>query len=221
MHWSSFNAKNANHLNGNQPENFIEYQQKHQNLGRFYLDLNCKNEVDNAFSNDIRMLNFLKPFQIIRFDSASLQKNLQKLIDEKLELDLVPYLSPDFSDKDFMCNYNVCKPFVERVLNGVLAYPRQYVVFMGSCFDRVLAEYIDESETFTFFLTSPDKPNQKFVARFTRITLKFNNRRVIAGIAESFFDDGFDEVMIEKYGRESVAIINRGLLLANPLWKSQ
>ena len=207
--------------NDNYPTDFDTYQNKQQNLGRFFLDFDTDERLESEYSTDIRLLNYLKPFQVIRFNGDSLQKNLQKLTNEKLELDLVPYLSPDFCEKDFMGNYNVCKPFIERVLNGVLAYPRQYVIFIGECFGKVLAEYIVDSESFSFMLTSPNRPNQKSVARFTRVTLNYNDRVVIAGIAESFFDEGLDDAMIEKYGRESVAIIHRGLLLANPLWKSQ
>jgi len=217
----TFNAHKEYLKDANKPEDFIAYQQKHQSLGKIFLDPAVSNGEDPNYPEDIRVLNYIKPFQVFRFDSSSLQKNLQKLTDEKLELGLVPYLSPDFSSKDFMSNYSVCRPFIERILKGILAYPRQYVVFVGDCFEKVLSEYIVESERFSFLLTSQNIPNQKFVARFTRITLTFNERKIIAGIAESFFDDDFDEIMIEKYGRESVAILNRGLLLANPLWKSQ
>jgi hypothetical protein len=208
--------KNVNH-----PSDFNAYQNKHQDLGKLFLDSDCEERIESKYSTDIRILHYLDPFHVIRLNGDSLQKNLQKLTDEKFELDLIPYLSPDFSVKDFMGSYKVCKPLIERVLNGVLAYPRQYVIFIGECFSKVLAEYVVDSEHFSFVLTSPNRPNQKFLARFTRVTLKFNEKIVIAGIAESFFDQELDEIMMEKYGHESVTNLNRGLLLANPLWKSQ
>ncbi|RPH33202.1 MAG: hypothetical protein EHM93_05905 [Bacteroidales bacterium] len=204
---------------GNAPIDFESYQYKSQKLGENFLDLENEKEFESIYSSDIRMFNYLKPFNTIRFDGDSITKNLKKLTTEKLELGLVPYPSPDFGEKDFMVNYNACKPFVERVLNGVIAYPRQYVVFIGSCFNNILEEYVEESESFRFLLTSPNYPNQKFITHFTRITLNYNHRRVIAGIAESFCDENLDSIMLEKYGQESVAIINRGFLLSNPLWK--
>lgn len=217
----TFNSKREALCNCKKPADFVAYQDKYQSTGDFLQGSDNVNEDDTIFSAEARILKYLKPFQIIRYESQSIQKNIQKLTNKRLELDLVPYLSPDFSEKDFMNNYLVCKPFIERILNGILAYPRQYIVFIGDCFNKILAEYIEESETFRFLLTSPNKPNQKFISQFTRITLKFNNRKVIAGIAESFCDENLDDVMLEKYGQESVAVINRGFLLSNPLWKSE
>ena len=217
----TFNSKRESLCNNKKPVDLNTYRDKYQNIGNLFHESDDVSEIETIYSADIRMLNFLKPFQIIRFESQSLHKNLQKLTNEKLELQLVPYLSPDFSEKDFMNNYLTCKPLIERILNGILAYPRQYIVFIGDCFNKILAEYIEESETFRFLLTSPNRPNQKFIAQFTRLTLNFNNRKVIAGIAESFCDDNLDDILLEKYGQESVAIINRGFILSNPLWKSE
>jgi hypothetical protein len=216
----NFNFKKKYLYNENQPADFNSYRHICQTLGKVFVEANIAEELESDFSADIRLFNYIKPFQVFRFDNDSLPKNLQKLTDEKLELDMVPYLSPDFSEKDFMTSYKVCKPFIDRILSGIIAYPRQYVIFMGDCFNRILSEYIEESETFKFLLTSPNQPNQKFVAQFTRIIFSYNGKRVIAGIADSFCDENLDEVMLEKFGRESVAILNRGLLLANPLWKS-
>jgi len=216
----TFNSKKEYLCKGNNLVDFESYQNKSQGLGEIFLESENEVEFDSIYASDIRMLNYLKPFNIIRFDPDTISKNLQKLSAEKFELGLVPYPSPDFSERDFMINYKVCKPFVERVLNGIIAYPRQYIVFIGSCFNNILAEYVEESESFRFLLTSPNCPNQKFIAHFTRITLKIKNKRVIAGIAESFCDENLDSVLLEKYGQESVAIINRGFLLSNPLWKS-
>jgi len=214
----TFNSKRKYLCKENSSVDFKSYQDKNQSLGEIFLESDEENVFELTYASDIRKLNYLKPFNIIRFDRNSTLESLKKLTNVKLELGLVPYLSPDFSEKDFMSNYNVCKPFVERVLNGIIAYPRQYIIFFGSCFNGILSEYIEESESFRFLLTSPNCPNQKFVAHFTRITLKFNNRRVIAGIAESFCDENLDNFLLEKYGQESVAIINRGFLLSNPLW---
>ncbi len=215
----NFNSQKEYIYNENQPSDFNTYKFTCQNLGKvFYGDNTVK--FESNFPADMRMLTYVKPFQAIRFTNNSIQKDLQKFTDEKLELDMVPYLSHDFSVKDFMNSYEICKPFIERLLHGILAYPRQYVIFIGNSFNRILADYIEESEDFKFLLTSPNRRDQKFIAQFTRITIKFNGRKVIAGIADSFNDENLDEIMLEKYGRESVSIINRGFLLANPLWKS-
>jgi hypothetical protein len=217
----TFNSKKEYLVKRSKPADFNSYQDNNQNLGEVFLKSDNEKDFNTIFSSDIRLLNFSKPFQVIRLDTGSIQQTLKKFTDEKLELGLVPYLSPDFTEKDFMSNYEACKPFIERVLCGILAYPRQYVVFIGDSFRTLLSEYTEGSETFRFLLTSPNSPNQKFIAQFTRVTLNYKNRKFIAGIAESFSDENLDEIMIEKYGRESVAIINRGYILSNPLWKSQ
>ncbi len=216
----TFNSKKDYLCKGNPPIDFESYQNKSKSLGEIFLESENEAEFNSIYSSDIRLLNYLKPFNLIRFDHNSISKNLHKLTNEKLELGLVPFNSPDFSEKDFMSNHVVCKPFTERVLNGIIAYPRQYIVFIGSCFNNILDEYIEESESFRFLVTSLNSPNQKFIAHFTRVTLNYKDRRVIAGIAESFCDENLDSVLLEKYGQESVATINRGFILSNPLWKS-
>lgn len=215
-----FNSANKYLTEGKQPVNFRSYQVKHQSLGNTYSITYSDDNLLSKYTSDIRMLSFIKPFQVIRFNKNSVQKNLQKLTDEKLHIDLVPYITESFSADDFVSNYSVCKPFVERMLCGVLAYPRQYVIYVGDYFRSILAEFIEESERFSFVLTSSNKVNQKVIAHFTRITINYRGKRIVAGIADSFFDENLDDVMLEKYGQESVAIINRGLLLSTPLWSS-
>ncbi|NVO09871.1 MAG: hypothetical protein HXX16_07925 [Bacteroidales bacterium] len=215
----TFNAREE-YLNNNQILGSSFYQVKYQSNDNISLQMDSGKDFRSSLSEEMRFFNYIKTFQIIRFDGNSINKDLKRLKDEKFELDLVPFLSPNFSVDDFMCNYKLCKPLIERVLNGVFAYPRQYAIFIGGCFNKILAEYTEKSENISFVLTSKNKPNQKFVAQFTRITLNFKNKRIIAGIAESFFDENLDEIMIEKYGRETVSIINRGLLLSNPQWNN-
>lgn len=53
-----------------------------------------------------------------------------------------------------------------------------------------------------------EKPNQKFIAQFTHITLNFKDKRIDVGITESFFNENINEVMIEKYCSETVSIFN-------------
>lgn len=211
----NFNSKKEYLCNGSSPKDFESYKMLNQSLGEMFLETSDEADVEAAYPYDLRMLNYLKPFNIIRFERESISNDLKKLTDEKLELGLVPFKSPDFGEKDFMSNYKTCKPLVDRVLNGIVAYPRQYIIFVGSCFNNILSEYIEDTESFRFLLTTPSYPNQKFIAHFTRITINYNSKRFIAGIAESFCDENFDSILLEKYGQESVAIINRGLLLAN------
>jgi hypothetical protein len=216
----TFNARKEYLNNTNQALNHSFYQGEHQSIDNIFLETDGEKYIESRLSEEMRVFNYIKPFQTIRFDSDSINKNLKRLEDEKLELDLVPFLSPNFSGDDFMYNYKLFKPLIERVLNDVFAYPRQYAIFIGGCFNKILAEYTEKSENTSFVLTSRNKPNQKFIAQFTRITLKFKDKSIVAGIAESFFDENLDEIMIEKYGRETVSIINRGFHLPNPQWKS-
>lgn len=201
-------------------QDFESYKVGSKLLGDLFLNDNCINDIESSYPVDIRMLNYFKPFNVIRFEQDSIKKNLKRLTDEKFEISLIPFLSPDFSEKDFMTNYKICKPFVDRILEGIVACQRQYIVFLGSCFNNILSDYIEESESFRFLLTTPNCPNQKFVGHFTRVTVKYENRRFIAGIAESFCNEDFESILLEKYGQESVAIINRGLLLSKPLWSA-
>lgn len=216
----TFNSNKQHLCRGNYPVDFDSFLKTSKSLGEIFLESENELEFESVYSSEIRTLNYLKPFNIIRFDQESISSNLKSLTNEKFEIGLMPFHSPDFNEEDFMSYYKHCKPLLERALRGVTTYPRQYIVFIGSCFNNILSEYIEETESFRFLLTSPNTPNQKFIAHFTRVMLKFNGKRFMAGIAESFCDENLDNISMEKYGQESVAAINRGYLLSNSLWKS-
>jgi hypothetical protein len=89
---------------------------------------------------DHKQVRFLRPFNAIDFVSDSVsghtRENLIRAIDNKLQLELIPYASPTFSNRDFPSV--TLAPHFERVLGVITAYPRDYVIFCDVVFDRLL-----------------------------------------------------------------------------------
>lgn len=203
--------------NVNQPD-FRTYQFKYQNYGKYYYDY-ISNEIPTQTLNSIlREYNYLKPFQTIKFDKNSLKDNMQKLIDEKLHLDLIPYSTPDFSSDDFINNYTLCKPLIDSLLQKISAFPRHHVIFTDQCFLKILKEYIVQTDRFIFKLNRYENgvTNQQVV--FTRIILKYQNRIMVAGIADSLYDESIDRSLLSLYGEASASILNRGVILSRINW---
>ncbi len=212
----NFNSAKSCYSEGGQPLDFHSYKSRYQNIGKLFYE-NLFEKVPKAkYLSDLREFSFIKPFQTIKFEKGPMQNNLQKLTDETLHLDLLPYSAPDFSAEDFIKNYTSCKPFVERLFNGIFAYPRLYVIFTGKFF-KILQEYITYTDRFLFEVKS-SKGGLKQQVLFTRVTIEYQNKKLIAGIADSYFDETMDESMLEQYGTESASIINRGIIINNTDW---
>lgn len=184
------------------------------------IDSDTMGEGDSESAENIKLCCYLKPFRVIRFDNESHQRNLSLLAEQKFHIDLSSFDRKSLSSTELLSDHSLLNQFVDVLLCLILAHPRQYVIFIGDSFKEILSDFIEDSDRFSFLLTSPNKVNQKNTAHFTRITIKYKGKQLIAGIAESYFDENLDNVMIEKYGQESVYLINRGLLLAKPMWNS-
>lgn len=213
----SFNSSRAFLNEAKQSVDFHAYKSRYQNIGKFIYEDCYKKVPKSQYLDDIKEYQFIKPFQVIKFERGPIHSNLQKLIDEKLHLDLVPYSTPDFSSVDFINNYVTCKPFIDRLLDGIFAHPRRYVIFMGDFFLKILSEYITSTDRFIFEIRNQAVSFQSHVV-FTRVTINYQGRKLIAGIADSFNDELLDESMMEQYGEAAANIINRGIILSNTDW---
>jgi hypothetical protein len=62
--------------------------------------------------------------------------NPARAIDQKLQLELIPYASADFPTQKLL-KVNLSAHF-ERVLDVITDFPREYVLFCGAVFDELL-----------------------------------------------------------------------------------
>lgn len=169
---------------------------------------------------DSKLSSYLKPFRVIGLNKSTVKETGLGTEDQRLHIDTSKCSINGDSFNEYIKRNNY-KPVMDLILNTVLAYPRQYVIFIGEHFKDLMSDYASEIDRFSFILTSPNRVNQKNTVYFTRVCIEYCGKKLIAGIAESFYNESFDEIMLEKYGQESVYLLNRGILLSNPMWSSQ
>lgn len=96
---------------------FDTYVDRHRRFGYYHW------EKDPTYSSqfDHKQVRFLRPFEIIDFldgDAANVRRrNAALALDEKLQLELVPYASPTFRTQRFAAD--LLRPHFERVLGAV------------------------------------------------------------------------------------------------------
>jgi hypothetical protein len=170
-----------------------EHFQRHLYFGqRMYGPLSPRTHK-SAF--DHKQVRFLRQFDVIEFtDDAYL--NLQHALDQKLQLELIPYGSPTFSTGGF--TQEILSPHYQRIMRVIATVPRKYVIFCGSVFAKLLQPdwIVDEH---TFHLTKNDGSLTRDVARFSNLRLPWGDRAVHAGLAHSWPRQG---IPMASYGRE-------------------
>ena len=179
--------------------NFEEYFDYFQHFGGIRYGKQSGRSHKSPF--DHKQIRFLRPFNVIDFVDAANKEdvytNLERVIDNKLQLELIPYGSESFSTRGF--TPDIVRPYMERVLDVVSAYPREYILFCGRIFDDLLQPYVSESETFIFKLTKNSGEPSKNSARFARLDLEYKGTKIKAGLASSFAQQG---IPMADYGKQ-------------------
>jgi len=148
---------------------------------------------------DLKQIRFLKPFGILPFIDEKSEKdkyhNLEVVCDKKLQLELVPFGSPDF-------NYSTIKiknlkSFIEILLSTIFAYKREYIIFCGRVFHKILKEFIIEEKAHKIYLIKKDDSQTRLEYEVINIKLKYNDLEMTACIAPQFALQGCP---IDKYG---------------------
>jgi len=155
---------------------------------------------------DHKQVRFLKEFdkEILSF-TGDKYKDLEIVIDHKLQLELIPFGSPDFSFKRFR-NEDL-KPFIDRILSLITEKERKYVIFCGRVFEELLAPYYTvDSHTEKFKLQKTNGEETDNYYSLINIKLKFNNQEIIAAIAPQFAQIGmptseYGQKVSEMYGK--------------------
>jgi nitrite reductase/ring-hydroxylating ferredoxin subunit len=123
--------------------------------------------------------------------------NLENVIDHKLQLELVPFGSPDFNyHKIGVKNLN---PFTDKLLSIIKEAPRKYVIFCGRVFEHLLNDYIQDKTTHSFRLTKKDGTHTKSDFQAINIQIGKGDRKITACIAPQFAKQGYPVI---EYGRK-------------------
>jgi hypothetical protein len=175
---------------------FEDYFFKHRNFGSLHW------ESDPGYYSpfDLKQVRFLRAFGVIDFvpksESGHLRINAAMAIDEKLQLELIPYASHKFETEKF--SNDLLRLHISRVLAAIVSYTREYVIFCGAVFDDLL----DHSGLLTFrkdhYFHLPTKSGQsKTKYRFSNVQFNYQGINVRAGIARSFAIQG---IPMDAYG---------------------
>jgi len=130
---------------------FNAYLYAGEHFGSIAYGVNSPRTHKSAF--DQKQVRFFRPFGVFPF-TGDKYHDLELLIDNKLQLELVPFGSPKFEPaKIGVANL---RPYVERLLEVIALREREYLIFCGDVFEEALKEYIVSSKTHLFQLLKVD-----------------------------------------------------------------
>lgn len=134
---------------------------------------------------DRKQIRFLEPFGVIDFVEEHREENrftnLERVFDRKLQLELIPYGSDAFSARGL--TEGLLQPHYERLMSVITARRRDYVIFCGAVFERVMKRHITQEHRFR--LTKADGSQSKGEYRFANLGLPFGGEETRAGLAPS------------------------------------
>ena len=143
---------------------------------------------------DHKQVRFLKPFGLIDFlEESSLQAgraNAERAVDQKLQLELIPYPSSEFRAHRFPPDLLV--PHFERVLDVIGDHPRQVVLFCGAVFDKLLERsgLLRARRDHKFRLHKANGELTSSTYSFSNLLLYHRGTQVRAGLARQFAVQG-------------------------------
>jgi len=174
---------------------FQSYWKSYEKFGNRNYGEDSKRTHKSPF--DHKQIRFLKPFDILSLDNQDINQNLEAVIDGKLQLELIPFGSPDFLYRKI--GVNSIKPYVSRLLSIIGENQRKYVVFCGRVFEHILSDYIIDKTTHSFKLTKNEGNPTKSDFQVINITLQSEVKKINACIAPQFAKQGYP---VTEYGKK-------------------
>lgn len=175
-----------------------DYVDGHEHFGHIHWEFN--GGYQSNF--DRKQVRFVRPFEVIPFfdekDPRANRSNPAMVIDRKLQLELIPYASPDFTSRDLPFDY--LKIHFERVLDVIASFPRRYVLFCDAVFDELLtrSNRLLSRDEHRFHLDTVAGVS-KALYRFSNVVLQHSGKIICAGLARSFATQGLP---VDAYGVE-------------------
>ncbi|MBP6234876.1 MAG: hypothetical protein KA270_01000 [Saprospiraceae bacterium] len=180
-----------NHLNTF--NNYNDYLNNYLHFGTNKYGPLSKRDHKSPF--DHKQIRFLKPLGILPFKEGDKYHNLVTVIDNKLQIELVPYGSPEFNFAKIGTENLI--PFVDRILVHLLAQKRDYIIFCGKVFIPLLQPYIIQEKVHSFKLLKKDGKSTVHDFHVISIKLKYDDKDITAVIAPQFAKQGYP---VSQYG---------------------
>lgn len=180
------NPKLSVRMNHQKFTTFEEYIDGHRRFGHLHW------EEDPTYRSafDRKQVRFLEPFGVIDFladsDPPQSRTNPARVIDQKLQLELVPYATPSFPTSRFEAKD--LAPHFQRVFDVISAYHRRYVIFCGAVFEALLeqSDFDLVWDHHHFHLPLKSGGESKNLYHFSNVLIKGTDMTVRAGVARSF-----------------------------------
>lgn len=181
---------------------FDEYFKFHRYYGKTHYGEHSNKSLKSPF--DLKQIRFIKPFNVIKFDDTDNKySNLEKVMDNKLQLELLPFGSSKFETA--LIKGDSLKPYIETLLDTITSQERDYVIFCGKVFENLLKDYILSKKDYEFKLPKIDGATAKNNSSFSKIIINFNGNKISAGIAKSFAQQGLN---MSEYGKKCCELYN-------------
>lgn len=199
------------HLNPKQADDFTEryvgevptlasYLDAHAHFGRDAYGPKSPRKHRSRF--DHKQIRFVEAFGSIEFvpDNApdATFINLERVVDQKLQLEAVPYGSDNFTVARRQAP--ALAPHFARLLDVIVSVPRDYIIFCGSVFIPLLAHGVTKEHTFR--LQKVDGTMTRNEASFFNLQIEHGGRTITAGIASTYAQQG---IPMRSYAAECAA----------------
>lgn len=189
-----------------------DFNKKATNDFEFYLDYYSKygKYVYGEFSTksykskfDQKLIRFLRPLDIINLNNDDIFSNLENVVDQKLQIEFIPFGSPSF-------DYNIIPPhflnkFLENILCLISSSERSCVIFGGRVFSIILSPYITERKVHRFKLQKTNGEISKNEYEIEKVKIYFEDKSFTAFVASHFAIQGMP---VEAYGRKLKEIMS-------------
>ena len=154
---------------------------------------------------DHKQIRFLRPFGLIDFvsedGSESKWINLERVIDRKLQLEVIPYQSTEFRMRGM--TPEVLDPHWRQLLDTLVAVDRDYIIFCGRVLAPTLENWIVRRHHFR--LKKDDGGLTRSLASFHELRVPYGGLRLKAGFAPTFAQRG---IPMDAYGAQCAALSN-------------
>jgi hypothetical protein len=148
---------------------------------------------------DHRQVRYLRAFGVMDFVGDNVPDhtwtNLERVIDNKLQLEVIPYQSIRFSTHGM--TPSVLDPHYRQLLDTITASRRDYVIFCGRVLADLLQPWVEREHR--FHLVKSDGTKTRSVYRFANLLIRYGGHTVRGGLAPSYARQG---IPMTAYGIE-------------------
>jgi len=167
----------------------------YSNYGKNVYGEDSKRDFKSKF--DQKLIRFFRPLEIIDLNSPNVFQNLENVVDQKLQIELIPFGSPNF-DYTKIPKSELDK-YIELILNLISSVERTGVIFGGRVFSQILSPFITKKELHRFRLKKVNGELTKNEYEIEKISISFEEKLFDAFIAPHFAIQGMP---VEAYGRK-------------------